>query len=747
MNGNTSQTQESTAQQQLTTPVVVQTATTVPAMTMEETGEVICSYERGVVEKMASIAEFDNTAILERMVLIHSGTWTISDAFSLTTPLYSVDLMNALYVAARNNAVLTRFKYMRAGVEVTIRLNTNQFFYGAMMATLHLEPISVFAKRIDQRAVLDPTIISASLETSVVKSIDYMFPDAWLQTALLPNVTFNLDVLSPLRQSALNMPDHVEYSVWARYTNVELALPQGSTMADFRPQSSKGSLFDKKKPKVTMPHKKKVALGSVDSSSTSPGGASSSIDDVVSAVSRATIGDIASTAVGLGTFVRDNWQAFIGAASFLLDKPDRAVVQMPMIVEPWTDTYAADLPDSNVVWALHSDRYLTPGPTRMPMSKPWTYLSYAELPGLLTQTISFAALGDASAVTLADTTSWTANDLHTPLDYALLNCSLHRGSIRVCLMFFCASFASARFAVTYGSSTWTDYTDNVSRIIDVKGDTMNCFTVPWVSHRWWETVFGPMPSIRVTMISDIASTDTTTSPLIDLVVWAAAGPDHQFCLPRTLVDDDWSLDAMVPSKTLKRSLRKAVFKPQCSVGSMFDKSFPSMVEGSSFQTDNGYCNTDQIGSIYEVVKRYSPYFNDSAYFFGSTLDNTNTLLPAFLSFRKTFFGAWRSAFHFRSGGYKWRFFDPPDGPQAYFIDSEIPGGTCTGTMYTSGTDSPARITMPQVAYYPYARQGQLNQLAFINGTALASTLNSPALVAARDDVQFGYPVLPNRVQL
>jgi len=762
--------QESAATQQLTT-LTDQTMIETPTMTFKETGDTITTTIPGVSVHAKSIGEFTQTEILERMVPVYTGSWTTSDTTSLTTPLLSLNVMNSLVSASKNSGILSQFTYFRADIETTLRLNTNQFYYGALMSALCTGTGTPIGIRIEQRAVLDPTILSASLETSVVQNWTYNYPDAWLLTSSPKGVTLLLDVLAPLMQGNADQPDSITYSIWARFKNVRLAYPTGPTAYNSKPQSGKSFSGPAHKgspnassaptinlnysgpppPKVTVKKKKPIKPGKLDSNAYVDH--RDSMERAIDAVSSITIADFGRGAISLGKFAMDNWSyiAEAGAAmAFFLDKPDRSVIQKAVIHEPWTDMYSADMADSNVVMAPYCDRYLTPCPSRLPLSKNFSYLDYAMIPGL--RTLAYSLTADSNVYfNLIDSAASSATSILIPLDYALLNSCLWRGSIKVCLMFFTSSFISTRVAISVGPLL-TDYSNGVSRIVDIKGDTLDCFTVPFISNKFWEIGSTINTQVNVTVIADIASTDTTTDPIVYMLPWVSAGPDMQFCLPRTLAATEWTLPASEgsppPTRRSKAKISNHKSKPQCSVSGMFAGQFEPIIEDSFYETDNGYCNTDLLSSITDLCKVYTPWYNSSVTFMPAYLDDYGAYGAEYWSFRATFFGSWRAAFNYRSGGYKYRFWGYDDGPQAWYLNDTGFLDIGNSFVYINSPNEFARVTIPQVSQYPFSALGDNHQQTYLAVDAsLDSTVEAPAFVAARDDIQLGYPILPIRHQL
>jgi len=121
-------------------------------------------------------------------------------------------------------------------------------------------------------------------------------------------------------------------------------------------------------------------------------------------------------------------------------------------------------------------------------------------------------------------------------------------------------------------------------------------------------------------------------------------------------------------------------------------------------------------------------------------------------FRNTFFGSWRSAFLFRSGGYRYRNSQVSGEQLTYtahtFDGSSGPNGAyqLLGFNYYTSPDQVSRLTVPQLYTLPYKYLGN----PFVNNQwAGISIIPSPnpnvsdtEWIAARDDIQLGFPIIP-----
>jgi len=146
-----------------------------------------------------------------------------------------------------------------------------------------------------------------------------------------------------------------------------------------------------------------------------------------------------------------------------------------------------------------------------------------------------------------------------------------------------------------------------------------------------------------------------------------------------------------------------------------------------------------------VCKRYSPINEGEAQFNVAILDREfNDYSALELQWRQTFFGSWRHAFLFRSGGFKWRTWSTSTNgivrPRVSY------GREMRGTTYVQKVlDQPLRMTVPQISEYPFGMlntEGIQYQVVGLNVTGVPSVI-TPSFIAARDDLMFGYPILPS----
>jgi hypothetical protein len=760
---------QSDSQQMLTQPVETALYVT-PTMMFGDVGSVAEQETGGYSDRAHGVGEFEDANLLERMVALPSVNWTVGDT---TVGLANIDVVDTLKNYARNQAILNLYQFFRTDVEVTVKLNTNQFYSGALMLTL-VPVTKTTGNFLAERAVMDPTVISASSAESVVKTWKWSWPYPWRGlwgqdddgSAQFHQLTLFIDGLFPLTVSQEGMPSVLTIQIWARFKNMVLMYPFEIPPGMRRLKaSSYGHVFRQgvkriddgeketeaqsglPRPKVAVPKTRSPAQHPSQDAGSSLGSLATELVDTVTSVPARVIDGAVGAISGI---VDSGLGALLGS---FLDKPDQVDEPGCMIIEQSKDLYACDIPDSNVCLSLNKARYVDPSVDRMPLSKNWTLQDYAKIPGLRALVKFTSATGHTSVVFSPIQGTTIADQLRTPLDYACMCSLLQRGSIRMMLQFFTSSFVSARFSVQLMRTDTDlpgfddDYSYGLSKVVNVKGDTVDYITLPWLNPAWWAD--GDTRSVQISLISDIATTDTTTTPSIYMAVWVAAGDDFQFQFP------------VVPTATTWPGVH--ITEAQASIGKMFQAEFPPIVDNVVYDTDEGFSSGETIGYMTDVAKRYSSFSQvtgntelNPLLFNANVLDShpnyANTTDYALsVGIRATFFGAMRECFLFRSGGYRYRRYRTPMGSVVFTVN-DAQGHPLTSTLYCQPFDGTCRITVPQVSTRPYtmfddwsqAPGGMPQACLSLNGNILSADSNIYFL-AARDDVQFGYPILPSGV--
>jgi len=736
------------SQQTLTSPVPTSLQVT-PTLTFGDIGTVIETSTEGHQSKLHGVGELPDPYLLERMVKMPNVIWTVDDTTGI---LDSVDIDAFLRGYPRNKDILDLYRAYHTDYEVTIKLNTNQFYQGAIAVTLIPDTGSAFpiptGDTLAERMVQDPTVLSAATAESIVKTWKWAWPQPWQPLHVngvdTHRLMLQIDGLLPLRAAKPDMSEELDIQIWVRFVNIRLMYPFGPSsdpQSRSQAQSNHGGV-----PKVAIPRGRAAAHPAQDPLSGLTDTASNIVSSVVSAPAQIADGLIGAADSFLS-------QGLTGILGGLFDKPDQVDEQTTIVIDASKDLFNCDIPNQSTNVGLYKAHYLDPAPSRLPASKPggFTLLDYAKIPGLLAIHEFTGTLAPAMDLELIKPVC-PFDQLRTPLEYAVQCAHLHRGSIKVAMMFFTSSFVTARFAVQFkrrelGLGFDDDYDWGLAKVINVKGDTIDTLTIPWLDYVWWRDT--DLRSIRIKLVSGMVSPDITTDPKIGLLVWIAAADDFQFAYPRIPQADHWQPETFSQA--------------QAAIGQLFQADFPAIVADVFYDTDQGYCNNEAIGHMSDLAKRYGCMNPEPVpewvplRFDVNILDTTpvraaTAFWNEYAAFRSTFFGAMRACFMMRSGGYAYRCFRMAEGNTIWKVRGDERSTTrdLTGTFYPQPFDSVGRLIVPQLASTPYL---MLNNdvdnetpdygLSLVGTPLLADT--NLAFIAARDDVQFGYPILPTGV--
>jgi len=739
---------ETNVPQQWTDPMVNAADHTRPAMGFSDVGVVTKTETDSTGPKPKSVGHFESTKLLERPVKVADWNWSSNDPAMENLPLQSFhDIDKFLREFPRNKEILDQFIYYRTDIELTVRLNTNQFYMGGLMITMF--PTSIIGGTIDARAVLQPTILDASSAQQVTKNWKWSWPMAWKcirggQTTAADQfpVSFYIDVLSPLVLTKSNLCDNIQVQIWANFKNIELAFPFPLPPAELR--AKRGGVPQMQRSPSTDPAQKrqppKPSVGSFLKTAL--------MDTAEAGID--TLGDIATSLIPF-------------------DKADREETQSPFIMEASTDMYVTDIPDSNVSTSIRSRLYARPSPSRMPAGENFTVSRYARIPGIRAYK-SYVTKGDNFQAPII--TFGHEDALRTPLDYCAATSLMWRGSVKLMLQFFCAAFTSARFTLTYSNPidanaatiTADQYPETISKVINVKGPTIDCTTLPWLNMNLWQDTLEltTIPNeFTLTLQTPIVCSECASDTPINVVFWVAGGEDIQFAYPIVANETTWPVKPLPANARIKRG-----GTPQCSIADTFAERFPPLVENCHYMVDHDYATAEVLGAITDIAKRYSPMAIgdlDTYGFYAPSMDimpidihdSAQAATQRYMKFRGTLFGTWRAAFLNRSGGYRYRRFYPLD-----YDDRDTvvvgPGSTDAPStepvVYFSAADRTTRVTVPQLLPNPFAvlafsnafityNEQQLNLYSQEPGGSPPTVAAFP-FIAARDDLQFGYPILP-----
>lgn len=745
--------------QELTTPIVPADNSVVQANITTVGDQVFVPPSEGSRTPMV-LPDQTPVQMLSRLREVISVNWAESDSGVLS--FFDLELL--LRNNTEHSPILKQYGLYRADFLMFIRLNTNQFYSGALMVTWWAGTAD-YGASFQNRTILNPVVLSASTQQSAEIVVAYPFPQEWLVAEnLVPLDPLNqqlfvcIEVLSPLRLASSTLTDTVKVQVYGAYKNPQLQFnrdPAGYAV-DLAEKQSKMEVV-KKKGDTT--YKSVIAATPARDAAVRERKETplpfSEIAPTVSSI------PIIGTVVGslydllkIGTSTVSSLAPTIGQlaplAPLVLDKPESRCDSIRAVSTVNSDQFSSDVADMSVALTYSKDNYLKMIKGSGVRMGHWTLAQYAALPGVVLNTNYNPALVPNVVVPLFGA---------TPMGYLRKKFKFWKSSIKMRLQFFCSAYVSARFALymlpVYDTSE--NFDDYIVKIIDVKGDTITDLTLPFPNQNTWIDNDSQPYKLVLKVIAPIVGFDTTSDSNIGLVVWTAGGPDTQFALPvnssftytpTSLLPGEFLSKTSSPPlivSTASRPLTRAdtpILKPpkdvvrQSAMQADFEKAFPPIVEGCHFLVDNAYAVSDAPVTFNDLLKRYQ---NET------TLDPRELMVNNYPGKHQIYM----KCFAARRGGYRAKFIaaESPASTWDYWlnVNYNIVTGTGGGVAAYVGesiatADGWHHVSIPWVDKYPWAWYTR-PQNTFILPDVSSSEVYI-GYVAVRDDFEQGMPLLP-----
>lgn len=501
------------------------------------------------------------TQILTRNYKVAEFTWS-SAGLGLTNLEFPRALITSAPVLGTR---LLNFRYLRSGIKLEIRLNSTPYHFGALMVswmpahvnTLHCEDAV-------RRSGNHPVMISASTQEAVTISIPWIHPRLYADTdtdvwqAMLCRVYF--DALIPLITTSDNVTDTVKVQVFAAFENPEVAGYVAQSGYTFKREAEKKS-------------KSGIITGS-------------------SSPLRAILDSI--------PIVKDVAPLFETLA--ILDKPTSVEANQYVSYNFCRNMSMGEGLDTTNPLSCLPNAVLSYDPALMGDDSDTTLISNIVAVPMLRV---YQMVTNETSVVEFMIHPWDQDCQGSP-DYLRFMSgffSRWRGSIKYCFQFFTTVFTSARFRISVLYNTPSSLAQQIgdvpSIIVDVKGDTMCDFTVPYLSPTMYQDLARPdyIPKLRIELVSPMVG-QSPSQPAIGLVIWRSGGADTQF----SQLVDFHGPDATKPAPKQKRSAPKQ--KAQCDMRYHFKKPFIPIVEGCTYTREAGVATPEAITSIRQMTRRY-----------------------------------------------------------------------------------------------------------------------------------------------
>ena len=489
-------------------------------------------------------------SILERLIRVGVFTWQIGVPFAQI-----LSFPQALWVPTTISALRT-LRYMRADVEVQVRLNSSPFQYGALLVSwLPNHSNSSHCQTLIQQSGNNPVVLSASQQTSVTFTIPWTCPHAFFEATQNPLFMappngssigrVNISQLTPLRVVASDTSPSAEVSVFARFVNVQTAAC------------------------VTAQSEAKTK----------------SIENIIDGVT--------------GTKVASQLFPLVKSLSELLafDFPPSLQAKQNMQITMGHVTQGKGLETAPYL-SIEPDARL-PHPGNMIGNR----LDCVSLYEVIQRPMLRRVL---------DFTNQTPDDseICRPMvptdiqpDYVAFVSNMFRfwrGGLKYCLQFFTSPMISGRFRVsllhfapTVSADTKTSG-DIISKTVDVKGDTTVMFSVPYL----WSTFYRAVgtddavlfPLLRVEMITPIFTSDATITPHIYCAIWRSADKDFQL------------VQYVAPVRVTAQS----------NLVTIFADDFEAIIGFRKPQIEERFMDAERLITLPDLWKRYNDHSTFSA---------------------------------------------------------------------------------------------------------------------------------------
>lgn len=548
--------------------------------------------------------------ILSRKYQIASFEWADTDLAGAT--LATVDPMELLLAVQNIADKLTQFRWLRANVDIEIRLNATPFHIGALMVS-HIprvvsdftDPEGLWAAKnysLTQKSQNHGLVMSASSMNNATLSIDREAPLLldYIDEALVFKGalgTLDFTVMNPLVLATAGSPNPLTISVFASFrdphpvgygyfpfNNPPLVEPHSRDVAFEAADRAAGTILGPEAKKLYAPQ---IITGAIDS-------LSSMIESVAPA---------AQFAMSLG-----------------LSKPTNETTVMPAIIDDFRDLNYGHGVSQTTKFSLHPGASL--GEASMSFLKKNKIKEFVSKPAyLMTYVVDKTDLINTPLLKLPIHPSLSAFSgtvfSPTPLAYASQAFAYYRGGMKLRFQFITSQFVTARVRVTHWPgptlpSSIEQYAgDAVSAIVDVRGDTNYDFAVPYISpvpyqptqgyaHANDASGYGLLPLseqnsfVTLSLVNPLQQPDFDGNAFIYVNVYVAAAEDFVF---GGLVSPSVRtplVSGPVPGTFVRHSLEVD-----------FKKSFKPLVPAMA-AAESGMVLPEQFTGIEEICMRYHP---------------------------------------------------------------------------------------------------------------------------------------------
>nr|DAZ87923.1 TPA_asm: hypothetical protein [Phagomor virus 4] len=650
----------------------------------DQSGKVIIENE-AVMGKVPGLTVYGSQTLqefIERPYLISQITWKSTDVGTIASLEFPTELFNVKSLSEK----LACFRYMRADVEISIRVNASKFHYGKLMAvwkpmllnglvdwtTTKLPDAyqNYISSSGFQHIFISPT--SNEVQTLLVPyAIPPLYIDLadWAGKTNIANVRYNLGNLEFHVLSALScsgkVPD-VDISVFARFVDVQLEAYVGEpfSVASYAPTDYPkaklapvitgycnlfGGNFAKKEP-VT--HDRDRPIAQVGNPEANRKSSSASLSSVLTG-GAALIGSITAAATLIGKF-----------SGMSLDKP--VSTETPKnVIERYSEFSLTKGVSNAMLLAADPDNRVGDITRWMGSETSHQNLArYGSRYGILYQ--STIKVTDTAGCTYcyAPVCPVTVPYLdsekiryvyHNPLSFVASMFTWWRGSMKYRIQVVASAFHACRLRIAWqpvlpvstARASILEYESNViSHVLDISTDTEFEFTIPYLND---DPALGLQPGsqncngyVSITLINTLTHSSDPV-PDVNFILWVAGGDDMEFFRPSTKLLSNIGFGSKIPKERPLAQVDQAIDS---------DRTNESLAPATIGVLNNMICG-ERMVNFSDVIKRPCVFIKGIAEADGAVgkamspyymQDNKTKTMTPFLAYAMGGFRFWRGSF-------------------------------------------------------------------------------------------------------
>lgn len=481
---------------------------------------------------------------------------------------------------------LSSFQYFRADVKLEFRINSTPFHVGALMISW-LPYYRGSTPTVFSASGNHPVVISASVQQAATITIPYVNPLSfvrWRSTFANSIARVFIHELVPITATTDTLPDTIPIQVFASFHNPEVAgyIPNDTTLPNVQAQTTKSRLATPKDKEAES--KSKFAIVTT----------ASKISNAVTPI----LSDLGPFGAGLAGIANAIFPPN-GKLFGIFDKPTSVGTSQSFKFDFGRDFAHGSGLDETHSLSLYPSPKLAQATDIMGGEQSFMPVATIAAVPMLHSIFQFSDL--ATQTSFVVDPYFLSNSAFQPdyLMYTAAPFQFWRGSIKYLFHFVTSAFTTGRFRISVNYVPWTsDVTvtgDVISRIVDVKGDTMAELNVPYLWDTHWRQVgvsYGGFPRLVVEAITDIIGQSLDTDPNVTLLTWRSGGEDIEF-------------QQLGPAQFLNPSEELPNVQAQTSIRARFTQPFESVVAGATLAQEKGFTATEVVNLLSDCLKRYS----------------------------------------------------------------------------------------------------------------------------------------------